>query len=53
MLPVAQRQLVEHRDAERLEMLTAYLSGLGFVAVEVDPRGYRRGSLLAQRAERA
>src|SRR6266545_1260281 len=38
---------------ERLGTLTAYLRGLGFVAVDVDPRGYRRGSLLAERAERA
>jgi len=38
---------------ERLGTLTAYLTGLGFMAVEVDPRGYRRGSLLAERAERA
>jgi pyridinium-3,5-biscarboxylic acid mononucleotide sulfurtransferase len=31
---------------ERLEMLTARLIELGFEVVEVDPRGYRRGSLL-------
>jgi len=35
---------------DRLGAVTAYLTGLGFVAVEVDPRGYRRGSLLAERA---
>src|SRR6266540_2965703 len=38
---------------ERLGTLTAYLTGLGFTAVEVDPRGYRRGSLLAERVGRA
>jgi len=27
-----------------------HLAGLGFAAVEVDPRGYRRGGLLAERA---
>jgi len=35
--------------AERLPSLRAHLEGLGFAAVEVDPRGYRRGGLLAQR----
>jgi len=38
---------------ERLGTLTAYLTGLGFTAVAVDPRGYRRGSLLAERAKDA
>src|SRR6266496_3335475 len=38
---------------ERLGTLTAYLAGLGFTGVAGDPRGYRRGSLLAKRAERA
>src|SRR5207247_9137917 len=35
--------------AERLPLLRAHLEGLGFAAVEVDPRGYRRGGLLAER----
>jgi len=35
--------------AERLPSLRAHLEGLGFAAVEVDPRGYRRGGLLAER----
>ena len=38
----------ELEEDAALETLTAYLTGLGFVAVEVDPRGYRRGSLLAE-----
>jgi uncharacterized protein len=37
---------------ERLDGVTARLAALGFGAVEVDPRGYRRGSLL-ERAGRA
>src|SRR2546430_1263659 len=35
--------------AERLPSLRAHLEGLGFAALEVDPRGYRRGGLLAER----
>jgi pyridinium-3,5-biscarboxylic acid mononucleotide sulfurtransferase len=35
---------------KRLGTLTEHLTGLGFAVVEVDPRGYRRGSLLAERA---
>jgi len=38
---------------ERLTALRERLTVLGFAGVEVDPRGYRRGSLLTQRAERA
>ena len=38
---------------ERLTAVRERLTALGFAAVEVDPRGYRRGSLLAERAERA
>jgi len=38
---------------ERLAAIRAPLMALGFAAVEVDPRGYRRGGLLAERAERA
>src|SRR6266853_92827 len=38
--------LVSARWAEVRE----HLAGLGFAAVEVDPRGYRRGGLLAERA---
>jgi len=30
----------------RREAVSAHLSGLGFAQVEIDPRGYRRGSLL-------
>jgi uncharacterized protein len=30
----------------RREVVSAHLSGLGFAQVEIDPRGYRRGSLL-------
>lgn len=30
----------------RREEVSAHLSGLGFAQVEIDPRGYRRGSLL-------
>jgi len=41
--------LVSARWAEVRE----HLAGLGFAAVELDPRGYRRGGLLAERAERA
>jgi len=33
----------------RLTAITARLTALGFAAVEVDPRGYRRGSLLETR----
>lgn len=32
--------------AERLEVIAVRLRALGFATVEVDPRGYRRGSLL-------
>src|SRR6267378_1515452 len=35
---------------ERLTEVQEHLAGLGFAAVEVDPRGYRRGGLLAERA---
>ncbi|MGH7645254.1 MAG: ATP-dependent sacrificial sulfur transferase LarE [Gemmatimonadales bacterium] len=35
---------------QRLDGISARLQGLGFAAVEVDPRGYRRGGLLAERA---
>src|SRR5947209_18436228 len=35
---------------ERLTAVRERLTALGFAAVEVDPRGYRRGSLLAERA---
>ncbi|HTY06087.1 MAG TPA: ATP-dependent sacrificial sulfur transferase LarE [Gemmatimonadales bacterium] len=38
--------------ADRLEAVRAHFAGLGFTAVDVDPRGYRRGSLLADRAAR-
>jgi len=38
---------------ERLTAVRERLTVLGFAGVEVDPRGYRRGSLLTQRAERA
>jgi uncharacterized protein len=31
---------------KRRETVTAYLATLGFAQVEIDPRGYRRGSLL-------
>src|SRR6266853_5432390 len=34
----------------RLTEVQEHLAGLGFAAVEVDPRGYRRGGLLAERA---
>ena len=37
---------------QRLDRVTARLVALGFGAVDVDPRGYRRGSLL-ERASRA
>jgi pyridinium-3,5-biscarboxylic acid mononucleotide sulfurtransferase len=37
----------------RLEAVTSRLRELGFAAVEVDPRGYRRGSLILERAGRA
>jgi pyridinium-3,5-biscarboxylic acid mononucleotide sulfurtransferase len=36
--------------AERLPAVRERLIALGFAGVEVDPRGYRRGSLLAERA---
>jgi pyridinium-3,5-biscarboxylic acid mononucleotide sulfurtransferase len=35
---------------ERLPAIKGRFMALGFAAVEVDPRGYRRGSLLAERA---
>ena len=38
---------------ERLGAITRRLGDLGFAAVEVDPRGYRRGSLILERAGRA
>src|SRR5256712_3555490 len=38
---------------ERLPAIKERLTALGFAVVEVDPRGYRRGGLLAERAERA
>ena len=34
----------------RLAEVREHLAGLGFAAVELDPRGYRRGGLLAERA---
>jgi pyridinium-3,5-biscarboxylic acid mononucleotide sulfurtransferase len=34
----------------QLPVVREHLTGLGFATVEVDPRGYRRGSLLAGRA---
>src|SRR5438874_9518861 len=37
---------------ERLPAIKERLTALGFAVVEVDPRGYRRGGLLAERAER-
>ncbi|HEX4628633.1 MAG TPA: ATP-dependent sacrificial sulfur transferase LarE, partial [Gemmatimonadales bacterium] len=37
---------------ERLPVVRRRLTQLGFAVVEVDPRGYRRGSLLGGRAER-
>ena len=37
----------------RIAAVTERLAGLGFTAVEVDPRGYRRGSLLLERRQRA
>ena len=37
---------------QRLDAITERFLGLAFTAVEVDPRGYRRGSLLADRAGR-
>lgn len=37
---------------ERRAAIAAHLRGLGFTAVEVDPRGYRRGSLILERADR-
>ena len=39
--------------AERLPAVERRLGELGFTAVELDPRGYRRGSLLAGRAHTA
>jgi uncharacterized protein len=36
----------------RLEAVRRHLAGLGFTSVEVDPRGYRRGSLLLDRVAR-
>src|SRR6266550_1533625 len=38
---------------ERLPAIKERLTALGFAVVEVAPRGYRRGGLLAERAERA
>ena len=38
---------------ERLPAIRERLTALGFAVVEVDPRGYRRGSLLTERAGRA
>src|SRR5207247_236848 len=38
---------------ERLGAIPRRLGDLGFAAVEVDPRGYRRGSLILERAGRA
>ena len=38
---------------ERLPAIRERLTALGFAVVEVDPRGYRRGALLAEGAERA
>jgi len=38
---------------ERLPAIKERLTALGFAVVEVDPRGYRRGGLLAERAEHA
>src|SRR5436189_2076603 len=38
---------------ERLAEITRRLGDLGFAAVEGDPRGYRRGSLILERAGRA
>jgi len=38
---------------ERLDAVARRLGQLGFAAVEVDPRGYRRGSLLQQLRPRA
>jgi len=38
---------------ERLPAIKERLTALGFAMVEVDPRGYRRGGLLAERAQRA
>jgi len=35
--------------SERLPELSARLRALGFSAVEIDPRGYRRGSLILER----
>jgi uncharacterized protein len=35
---------------ERLDAVAGRLRALGFAAVDLDPRGYRRGSLLAERA---
>ena len=35
--------------AERMPAVVRRLSELGFTAVELDPKGYRRGSLLAGR----
>ena len=34
---------------DRFEEVRVRLTALGFSAVEIDPRGYRRGSLLALR----
>jgi pyridinium-3,5-biscarboxylic acid mononucleotide sulfurtransferase len=38
---------------ERLETVAARLAGLGFAVVDVDPRGYRRGSLILEDRQRA
>jgi len=38
---------------QRLERVARHLGALGFSVVEVDPRGYRRGSLILERAGRS
>jgi pyridinium-3,5-biscarboxylic acid mononucleotide sulfurtransferase len=35
----------------RIQIVTARLQRLGFATVEIDPRGYRRGSLILDRAQ--
>ena len=39
--------------AERMPAVERHLAELGFTAVELDPRGYRRGSLLGGRVSPA
>jgi uncharacterized protein len=39
------------RLSERWDEIRAFFQALGFAAVELDPRGYRRGSLLAVSAD--